>query len=83
MYITSFRELRLPGFSTETNLILYHNAHAYNHIKSSVLLLSQHRYKILCPQQIKDPCTPEKACQIILASIQLPDEQFRMGKTKV
>ncbi|XP_055547311.1 myosin heavy chain, muscle isoform X24 [Wyeomyia smithii] len=40
------------------------------------------RYKILCPQLIKDH-TPEKACQIILSHIQLPDEQFRMGKTKV
>ncbi|XP_065090254.1 myosin heavy chain, muscle isoform X16 [Ochlerotatus camptorhynchus] len=41
------------------------------------------RYKILCPQLIKDPCSPEKACQIILTQFQLPDEQFRMGKTKV
>ncbi|XP_062706928.1 myosin heavy chain, muscle isoform X19 [Aedes albopictus] len=41
------------------------------------------RYKILCPQQIKEPCSPEKACQIILANLQLPDEQFRLGKTKV
>ncbi|XP_038110368.1 myosin heavy chain, muscle isoform X11 [Culex quinquefasciatus] len=41
------------------------------------------RYKILCPQLIKEPCSPEKACQIIVGHLQLPDEQFRMGKTKV
>ncbi|XP_058057230.1 myosin heavy chain, muscle isoform X6 [Anopheles bellator] len=41
------------------------------------------RYKILCPQLIKEPCPPEKVAQIVLAHIQLPEEQFRMGKTKV
>ncbi|XP_058815437.1 myosin heavy chain, muscle isoform X25 [Topomyia yanbarensis] len=41
------------------------------------------RYKILCPQIIKEPCPAEKACQLILAHIQVPEEQFRMGKTKV
>ncbi|XP_052864968.1 myosin heavy chain, muscle isoform X5 [Anopheles cruzii] len=41
------------------------------------------RYKILCPQLIKEPCPAEKAAQIVIAHIQLPEEQFRMGKTKV
>uniref|UniRef100_A0A1S4H3W7 Uncharacterized protein n=2 Tax=gambiae species complex TaxID=44542 RepID=A0A1S4H3W7_ANOGA len=41
------------------------------------------RYKILCPQLIKEPCSPEKVTQIVLTHIQLPEEQFRMGKTKV
>ncbi|XP_058126016.1 myosin heavy chain, muscle isoform X2 [Anopheles ziemanni] len=41
------------------------------------------RYKILCPHLIKEPCPPEKVAQIVLAHIQLPEEQFRMGKTKV
>ncbi|XP_049529675.1 myosin heavy chain, muscle isoform X17 [Anopheles darlingi] len=41
------------------------------------------RYKILCPHLIKEPCSPEKVAQIVLAHIQLPEEQFRMGKTKV
>uniref|UniRef100_A0A4Y0APL3 Myosin motor domain-containing protein n=1 Tax=Anopheles funestus TaxID=62324 RepID=A0A4Y0APL3_ANOFN len=29
------------------------------------------------------PCSPEKVTQIVLTHIQLPEEQFRMGKTKV
>ncbi|KFB49247.1 myosin heavy chain, isoform N [Anopheles sinensis] len=41
------------------------------------------RYKILCPHLIKEPCPPEKVAQIVLTHIQLPEEQFRMGKTKV
>uniref|UniRef100_A0AAG5DRQ1 Myosin heavy chain n=1 Tax=Anopheles atroparvus TaxID=41427 RepID=A0AAG5DRQ1_ANOAO len=41
------------------------------------------RYKILCPHLIKEPCPPEKVAQIVLAHIQLPEEQFRMGRTKV
>ncbi|XP_044728587.1 myosin heavy chain, muscle isoform X10 [Chrysoperla carnea] len=41
------------------------------------------RYKILCANQIKEPCAPEKAAQIILEFINMEADQFRMGKTKV
>ncbi|XP_060521398.1 myosin heavy chain, muscle isoform X18 [Cylas formicarius] len=41
------------------------------------------RYKILVASAIKDSTTPEKAAQIILDSINLDKEQYRLGKTKV
>lgn len=41
-------------------------------------------YSILCPQIVnKDPIKVEKAAQLILDFIQLPDDQYRLGKTKV
>lgn len=45
--------------------------------------LNQRRYKILCIQLIKDQPKPEIASQIILTHLQMPDENYRMGKTKV
>ncbi|XP_063384153.1 myosin heavy chain, muscle isoform X5 [Cydia fagiglandana] len=41
------------------------------------------RYKILCPGQIKDSMSPEKAAEKILESSGLDSESFRLGKTKV
>uniref|UniRef100_A0A1B0CWW7 Myosin class i heavy chain n=1 Tax=Lutzomyia longipalpis TaxID=7200 RepID=A0A1B0CWW7_LUTLO len=41
------------------------------------------RYKILCLSLIKEPCKPEKASEIILNHVQLAEDQFRLGKTKV
>ncbi|XP_055702070.1 myosin heavy chain, muscle isoform X28 [Phlebotomus papatasi] len=41
------------------------------------------RYKILCISLIKEPCKPEKASEIILNHVQLAEDQFRLGKTKV
>lgn len=42
-----------------------------------------HRYKILCPKLLKDVAKPEVCAQIILTHIALPEENYRMGKTKV
>uniref|UniRef100_A0A1L8E5A3 Putative myosin class i heavy chain n=1 Tax=Nyssomyia neivai TaxID=330878 RepID=A0A1L8E5A3_9DIPT len=41
------------------------------------------RYKILCLSLIKEPCKPEKASETILTHVQLAEDQFRLGKTKV
>ncbi|KAI8436482.1 hypothetical protein MSG28_010041 [Choristoneura fumiferana] len=41
------------------------------------------RYKILCPNLIKEPITPEKATEKILEQTGLDSESFRLGKTKV
>ncbi|XP_068914316.1 myosin heavy chain, muscle isoform X33 [Tenebrio molitor] len=41
------------------------------------------RYKILAASSIKDDFSPEKASQIILDTVNLDSEQFRLGKTKV
>ncbi|XP_063904238.1 myosin heavy chain, muscle isoform X4 [Zophobas morio] len=41
------------------------------------------RYKILAASSIKDDMTPEKASQIVLETVNLDAEQFRLGKTKV
>lgn len=49
----------------------------------SARCLAPTRYKILAAKDIKDSTTPEKAAQIILDTIQLDTEQFRLGKTKV
>lgn len=46
-------------------------------------MLLKRRYKILCPKQIKDPITPEKATEKILEHTGLDAESFRLGKTKV
>ncbi|XP_026760994.2 myosin heavy chain, muscle [Galleria mellonella] len=43
----------------------------------------KHRYKILCPNLIKEPITPEKATEKILEQTGLDSESFRLGKTKV
>uniref|UniRef100_A0A336MJ45 CSON000536 protein n=1 Tax=Culicoides sonorensis TaxID=179676 RepID=A0A336MJ45_CULSO len=46
--------------------------------------LDEEFYSILYPQIAnKEPLKPEKAAQLILDYIQLPDDQFRLGKTKV
>ncbi|XP_044252370.1 myosin heavy chain, muscle isoform X19 [Tribolium madens] len=41
------------------------------------------RYKILAASSIRDDMTPEKASQVILETINLDAEQYRLGKTKV
>ncbi|XP_039753061.1 myosin heavy chain, muscle isoform X13 [Pararge aegeria] len=41
------------------------------------------RYKILCPNLLKEPITPEKASEKILEHTGLDSESFRLGKTKV
>ncbi|XP_018304629.1 myosin heavy chain, muscle isoform X20 [Mycetomoellerius zeteki] len=41
------------------------------------------RYKILCANAVQEPCEPQKATQIILDSINLESDQYRMGHTKV
>ncbi|XP_032677953.1 myosin heavy chain, muscle isoform X29 [Odontomachus brunneus] len=41
------------------------------------------RYKILCAHAVKEPCEPQKATQIILETINLESDQYRMGHTKV
>ncbi|XP_031843710.1 myosin heavy chain isoform X21 [Nomia melanderi] len=41
------------------------------------------RYKILCANAIKEPCEPQKATQLILDAINLEQDQYRMGLTKV
>lgn len=46
-------------------------------------MLLERRYKILCPNLIKDPITPEKATEKILEHTGLDAESFRLGKTKV
>ena len=43
----------------------------------------KHSYKILCPNLVKEPIKPEKAAEVILNHIALPEDQFRLGKTKV
>ncbi|CAH2096536.1 unnamed protein product [Euphydryas editha] len=46
-------------------------------------VLLERRYKILCPNLIKEPITPEKATEKILEHTGLDSESFRLGKTKV
>lgn len=46
-------------------------------------LFIKRRYKILCPNQLKEPITPEKATEKILENTGLDSESFRLGKTKV
>ncbi|KAL6426841.1 hypothetical protein ACFW04_009267 [Cataglyphis niger] len=41
------------------------------------------RYKILCANAVPEPCEPKKATQIILETINLESDQYRMGHTKV
>lgn len=41
------------------------------------------RYKILAAKDIKDDTTPEKAAKIILDTVGLEADQFRLGHTKV
>ncbi|XP_071578980.1 myosin heavy chain, muscle-like isoform X6 [Temnothorax nylanderi] len=41
------------------------------------------RYKILCANAVREPCEPQKATQIILDTINLENDQYRMGHTKV
>ncbi|XP_064213603.1 myosin heavy chain, muscle isoform X5 [Tribolium castaneum] len=41
------------------------------------------RYKILAASAIRDDMAPEKASQVILETINLDAEQYRLGKTKV
>nr|XP_026492057.1 myosin heavy chain, muscle isoform X6 [Vanessa tameamea] len=41
------------------------------------------RYKILCPNLLKEPITAEKATEKILEHTGLDSESFRLGKTKV
>lgn len=43
----------------------------------------QHSYKILCHKKIVEPCKPEKSAEIILDHIALPEDQFRLGNSKV
>lgn len=43
----------------------------------------QRRYKILCPNLIKEPISPENATKKILEHTALDSESFRLGKTKV
>lgn len=43
----------------------------------------KHRYKILCIKKIPKDAKPEKAAQIILEHVGLPEDQFRLGNTKV
>ncbi|XP_025158055.1 myosin heavy chain, muscle isoform X20 [Harpegnathos saltator] len=41
------------------------------------------RYKILCANAVPEPCEPQKATRIILETINLESDQYRMGHTKV
>lgn len=41
------------------------------------------RYKILCINLVKDEPKPEVVAQTILTQLQMPEENYRMGKTKV
>lgn len=43
----------------------------------------ERRYKILCANAVPEPCDPQKATQIILDTINLESDQYRMGHTKV
>lgn len=45
----------------------------------------KHSYKILCIKEInaKEPIKDEKCAPLILDAVQLPEDQFRLGKTKV
>lgn len=45
--------------------------------------IQYHSYKILCINLIKDIPKPEKASAMILEHLKLPEESFRLGKTKV
>lgn len=48
-----------------------------------ICVLPKRRYKILCPNLVKDPISPEKATEKILEHTGLDAESFRLGKTKV
>ncbi|CAK1554519.1 unnamed protein product [Leptosia nina] len=47
------------------------------------LCAPKRRYKILCPNLVKEPISPEKATEKILEHTGLDSESFRLGKTKV
>lgn len=51
--------------------------------KKTLNHLNQHSYKILCTQLLKEVTKPETVAQIILTHLQMPEENYRMGKTKV
>lgn len=46
-------------------------------------MTTQHRYSILCANKLKPPITPEKAARVILEHLDLDQESFRFGNTKV
>lgn len=48
-----------------------------------IWFLHQNSYKILAASQIKDNTTAEKAAAIILETVALDTELYRLGKTKV
>lgn len=61
--------------------ILYTYIHV--HVLLLFCVLLKRRYKILCPKQIKEPMSPEKATEKILEHTNLDSESFRLGRTKV
>lgn len=44
---------------------------------------AKHSYRILCINLVKDVQKAEQAAKIIMEHIQLPEENYRLGKTKV
>lgn len=67
-------ELLLPSYTIRYTITVFLSIH---------FILLKRRYKILCPNQLKEPITPEKATEKILESTGLDAESFRLGKTKV
>lgn len=60
----------------------------YDQIHQTAIYLTtvvghERRYKILCANAVPEPCEPKKATQIILETINLESDQYRMGHTKV
>lgn len=45
--------------------------------------IEHNSYQIMCPTKLKDCSTPEKAAKIILEHLDIPEDQFRLGNTKV
>lgn len=79
------QKFNLATWKTQlTHKISFSSPQMYTKSLNSLSVPSNHRrYKILCINLVKDVPKPEVASQIILSHIQLPEENYRMGKTKV
>lgn len=74
---TNFTQINNLFFATPTNS-------CSKHIQNSLTPPTQNRrYKILCIKKIPEPITPEKATMAILEHVNLDEDRYRIGATKV
>lgn len=59
------------------------NTKQKQHLKLSLKPPNPNSYKIMCPKLLVGVDKDKKATEIIIRFIDLPDDQFRLGNTKV